>query len=173
MTTPIASHSAAVHTTSGGGARGWRGPRNWIATAAIAMWVPGCAVACWWQVTIALSGDGLGWAYSVMWPCFAVFGLVVWWHFVHDDPDMVGARELKRLRDMALREASTSGAPSSETGLHEEARTSASPDGVTEGPPPEAVAHGEAEDAELAEYNAYLASLACGAPKTWRRSRSG
>ncbi len=132
-------------------------------------------MACWWQVNIALSGDPLGWAYSVMWPCFAVFGLVVWWQFVHDDPDMVGARGLKRLRDMAQRQASASGVSSSETALHEweKARTGGSTEGVTEDPPHESIALAEAEDAELAEYNAYLASLASGAPKTWRRSRSG
>jgi len=111
------------------------------------VWVPGCALACWWQVTVALSGDSLGWVYTFMWPCFAVFGLVLWWNIVHDDPETVGARGLRRLRQ-------------------ESAPT------VTEvdASPGDVIARAEAEDAELAAYNAYLAELQRRPEaKTWRR----
>ena len=131
--------------------RVWSSRRAWVAHGAVAVWVPGCAVACWWQVGIALSGDALGWAYSVMWPCFAVFGVVVWWHAVHDDPDTVGARGLRRLRQNA--EAAVS-------------RAQAHP--VL--PDDDVIARAEAEDAELAHYNAYLAELAREErSRTWRR----
>ncbi len=104
--------------------------------------VPGCAIAAWWQVTIALSGNDLAYLYSVEWPCFAIFGLVAWWNFVHDDPDSVGARALRRLS-----------APKPERHV-EKAPTGGS----------------EPVDEELAAYNAYLASLAeRGAPKTWTK----
>ena len=76
----------------------WLSRRALIAHAALVIWVPGCAVATWWQVTVALSGDALGWVYSVMWPCLAVFAVVLWWNLVHDDPETVGARGLRRLR---------------------------------------------------------------------------
>ena len=120
------------------------------------VWVPGCAVACWWQVGVGLSGDSLGWIYSVMWPCFAVFGTVFWWHFVHDDPDTVGRRGLRRLQDAA----GTQGADP--TGRR--VRSGIGPD-----PAELALARAEAEDPELAEYNAYLAALSRDArPSTWR-----
>ncbi len=124
----------------------WISRRALIAHAALVIWVPGCVVATWWQVTVALSGDALGWVYSVMWPCLAVFAVVLWWNLVHDDPETVGARGLRRLR----RETET--APRE--------RQSA---------PDDAIARAEAEDEELASYNAYLAELRRGPEKTWRR----
>lgn len=119
----------------------WFTTRALVAHAALLVWVPGCIVACWWQVGIALGGDSLGWIYSVMWPCFALFGTVFWWHFVHDDPDTVGRRGLRRLQQAAA----------SDHGRHPEP---AEPD-VRE----LALARAEAEDPELAAYNAYLATL--------------
>jgi hypothetical protein len=113
-----------------------------VSHAILAVWVPGCAVATWWQVGIALSGDQLGWIYSVMWPCFAVFAIVFWWHFVHDDPDTVGRRALHRMAQ--------------EAALQAEARAG---DGELD-QREIALARAEAEDPELAAYNAYLAALA-------------
>lgn len=115
-----------------------------LGTLALVVWVPGCAVAAWWQVGIALGGDGLGWVYSVMWPLFAVFGIVFWWYLVHDDPDTVGARGLRRL------------------GLQGEPDSGRLGDEL-------AIIEAEAEDPELAAYNAYLADLA-DRPKNWRRT---
>ncbi len=126
----------------------WWTTRARIAHGVLVLWVPGCALATWWQVHIALSGDALGWVYSVMWPFFAVFSLVLWWNIVHDDPDTVGARGLKRLRE--------------ETTTETIEEKTASDD---------AIAKAEAEDAELAAYNAYLTNLRSGPDtKTWRRT---
>jgi hypothetical protein len=135
--TSVASPTASV----------WWTKRARIAHVVIALWVPGCALATWWQVNIALSGDSLGWVYSVMWPCFALFSVVLWWNVVHDDPDTVGARGLRRLREEA-------------------ARKDSAPDLAAD----DVIARAEAEDAELAAYNAYLAQLQNGPEtKTWRR----
>lgn len=128
---------------AGSPTRRWTTRRALAAHLALVVWVPGCAVAAWWQVGIALGGDNLGWVYSVMWPCFAVFGIVFWWFLVHDDPDTLGARGLRRLRQN---------------------EPQAAPDPVTDG----AIRDAEARDPELAAYNAYLAGLA-GRPKSWRR----
>jgi hypothetical protein len=126
--------------------RRWSTRRALLAHAAIVVWVPGCIIACWWQVTVALSGDSLGWVYSVMWPCFALFGTVFWWHFVHDDPDTLGRRGLRAIQEATAAE-----------GAH-------GPDVVDT-----ALARAEPEDPELAAYNAYLAALARDArPGTWR-----
>jgi hypothetical protein len=59
---------------------------------AMLIWVPGCAIACWWQVTVALSGDALGYLYSVEWPVFGLFGIVAWWRLTHDDTETIRAR---------------------------------------------------------------------------------
>lgn len=127
------------------GRRVWRTRRAVLATALLVLWVPGCAVASWWQVGIALGGDSLGWVYSVMWPCFAVFGGVFWWYLVHDDPESLGARGLRR----QLEAETPPGAPAA-------------------GPDDNRMAAAEEEDPELAAYNAYLAEMAT-RPKTWRR----
>ncbi len=133
--------------------RRWFTPRALVAHAALIVWVPGCAIASWWQVGIGLSGDSLGWIYSVMWPCFALFGTVFWWHFVHDDPDTIGRRGLRRLqRDAALESAGQ-------------------PEPVEPDVREIALARAEAEDPELADYNAYLAALAREARPGSRRGR--
>ena len=123
----------------------WWTKRSLIAHGALLIWVPGCAIAAWWQVGIALGGDSLGWIYSVMWPCFAVFGIVFWWFLVHDDPDSLGARGLRRMRE------------------HSDAVTTTVRQGRDE-----TIVQAEGEDPELAAYNAYLAQLAH-QPKGWRR----
>jgi hypothetical protein len=124
----------------------WTSRRALVLHGVIAIWIPGCALATWWQVNIALSGDKLGWVYTFMWPLFALFGAVLWWNLIHDDPDTVGARGLRRLQ----REAATA-APVSDDVV-------------------DPIARAEAEDAELASYNAYLAELRQGPDaKTWRR----
>jgi len=122
-----------------------------VAHIVLLAWVPGCAIACWWQIGVALSGDPLGWVYSVMWPCFAVFGIVFWWYFVHDDPTTLGRRGLRRLQQAA------GGGGGDQHAVDESAARA------------DALARAEAEDPELAAYNDYLAALARdGRPSTWR-----
>jgi hypothetical protein len=129
----------------------WLHRRSLLAHGALLVWIPGCAVAAWWQVGIALGGDSLGWVYSVMWPCFAVFGIVFWWFLVHDDPETVGARALRH-RAAADAAAGTEGAT-----------TPDEDDGAAQ-----RLARAEAEDPELAAYNEYLSALA-EQDKSWRR----
>ena len=123
----------------------WLSKRALLATAAVLVWAPGCVAAGWWQVTVALAGNDLGWLYSVEWPALAVFGVVVWWHLVHDDPDTLGARGLRRLR-----------------------AAEPSPGATHTAQGPAAHVLGEEEDEELRAYNEYLASLR-DLPKTWTR----
>jgi hypothetical protein len=93
-----------------------------------------------------------------MWPCFAVFGTIFWWHFVHDDPDTVGRRGLRRLQQVTA--ANRARDPRRDWGNVD----TREPD-VRE----LALAAAEAEDPELAAYNDYLAALAReGRPSTWR-----
>jgi len=110
---------------------------------AVLLWVPGCLIAGWWQVTRALDGNGLSYLYSVEWPAFALIGIWVWWVQLHTDPETVGARAQRRL-EAAVRQ---------------------------QGKPVAATRRREEEDEALAAYNDRLAELAAtGKPKTWRRS---
>lgn len=108
---------------------------------------PGCLVAMWWQVHVALAGDPLGWLYSIEWPFFACFGTYVWWNLVHDNADAVGTRALRKARERfgGGRELDLPAAPNDELRRRL-----------------------EEEDPDMAAYNAYLASLAEQGPKSWR-----
>ena len=77
------------------GMRGrWFNSRALGLHAALAVIVPGCLLAGWWQLHVALGGNGLSWAYTFEWPAFAVIATVAWWHLVHEDP----AQRAVRLR---------------------------------------------------------------------------
>src|ERR1700678_4576249 len=39
-----------------------------------------------WQLSRALGGNTLSWAYTFEWPLFAAYGLYMWWKLVHDAP---------------------------------------------------------------------------------------
>jgi DNA-binding transcriptional regulator of glucitol operon len=109
---------------------------------AIAIWVPLCAVACYWQVTVALAGDKLGWLYSIEWPAFGIFGIVVWWNLIHDDPETVGSRAVR-------------------SGHAKLSRLTDRDRGTT--------SRADEESPELKKYNDYLAALATTRKqKTWR-----
>lgn len=56
--------------------------------------VPGCLALTWWQITRALSGNTLSWAYVFEWPLLAVFAVYMWWKFLHPGGD--GAKKSKK-----------------------------------------------------------------------------
>lgn len=129
----------------------WFSGRALLLHLAAVVVIGGCGGAFWWQLHRAIGGNELSWAYTFEWPFFAVFGAVVWWQQIHDDPENVGRRALERAR--AQRQA---GAGSREAG---------SSDGD------EAGWAGHDADPDLAAYNRYLADLASsGRRKSWRRT---
>jgi hypothetical protein len=121
---------------------------------ALLVFVPGCAVAAWWQINRAEDGNQLSYLYSVMWPVFGILAIVFWWVLVHTDFETVGLKGTQRLagpNEVASdADASSSGLPATE---------------------PEPVVT-EDEDPELAAYNARLAELAAKGAKTWRNRES-
>lgn len=65
-----------------------RGPvagSRWLSGRAVALHLallltlPLCAIAAWWQVNRALSGNALSWLYVLEWPAFAGIGVWLWW----------------------------------------------------------------------------------------------
>jgi len=45
-----------------------------------------CLVLGWWQLTRALSGNTLSWAYTIEWPFFGGYAVFMWWKLLHEDP---------------------------------------------------------------------------------------
>jgi hypothetical protein len=124
---------------------------------AVLVFVPGCALAAWWQINRAADGNQLSYLYSVLWPAFGLLGLYFWWMLIHTDYDSAGLKGMQRQQAEA---ASTD----------VEATAAASPTPVVMAPPASIVS--AEEDPELAAYNARLAELAAQGPKTWRARES-
>jgi hypothetical protein len=91
-----------------------------------------------WQFRRAISGNTLSWAYTFEWPIFAVLGVIFWVKTVRDE----------------LRPPADAGEPAEVVlPVGTRRRGTADADGAGAG------ADDEQDDAELAEYNAYLARL--------------
>src|SRR5579872_5199445 len=90
------------------GATRWFSGRAFLLHVALLVWFPGCLVAMWWQVTVALAGNALGWLYAIEWPVFAILGVFGWWQLIHDDEETVRARRW-RGRGVATAVASVDG----------------------------------------------------------------
>ena len=125
---------------------------------AILVFVPGCAVAAWWQINRAAGGNQLSYLYSVLWPAFGILSVYFWWMLIHTDYDNAGLKGVLRQQAMAA-----SGDPQTSGDL------SPTENAGRPTPPPPVSAD---EDPELAAYNARLAELAAQGPKTWRARES-
>jgi hypothetical protein len=95
--------------------------------------VGGMLALGWWQYRRAMAGNALSWAYTFEWPIFAVFGVVFWAKTIRDE----------------LSPPDTDEAPD---------RAEYAVGGAAESRGKELVVW-EAEDPDLAAYNAYLARL--------------
>jgi hypothetical protein len=51
----------------------------------VALAVPGFLALGWWQLTRALSGNSLSWAYTFEWPLFAGYLLWVWRRILREE----------------------------------------------------------------------------------------
>lgn len=110
----------------------------WHAFAVVAIWA--MSWLCDWQLHRALSGNELSWAYTFEWPLFSAFGIVFWARTIRDES------RSRRGVDLAT---GRSGEPVQAAPVL--------PDGIgtrqIERPAD------DADDAEVASYNAYLARL--------------
>ena len=46
--------------------------------------VPGFMALCLWQLSRALGGNTLSWAYVFEWPLFAGYAVYMWWRLLHE-----------------------------------------------------------------------------------------
>lgn len=135
---------------------------------AVGVVVPGCLALTWWQITRALSGNTLSWAYVFEWPIFAGYALFVWWKLIHEE-DSAGAGATVG-GDHGTPTAPVSSATNPSRGTLEEDRNAAGHRPVTEegalyedGAPDE-----DDVEEDLTAYNEYLAALnASGRRKHW------
>ncbi len=56
--------------------------------------LPAFAWLTWWQLSRALDGNTLSWAYTFEWPLFAGYAVYVWWQLIHDQTTAVSRRVL-------------------------------------------------------------------------------
>ena len=155
-------------------AQRWLSKRAVVFHLLLAVIVPGCMIAGWWQLQRATGGNTLSWAYTFEWPIFAVLAVVGWWQLIHEDPADVQAR-----RDERARRAKEVGPPTMAPVPAPERlmlTTSTGP-GLAAGPGSASATVVEETDVQSVEeaaaaldaYNEYLASLATkGKAKTWR-----
>lgn len=164
---PSAADRRSISTV----AQRWLSGRAVVFHLLLAVIVPGCAVAGWWQAQRALGGNTLSWAYTFEWPAFAVIAVVGWWQLIHEDPS-----EVEERRDERLRRAKQVGPPT-RSPIPEPLRlalTVSTGPGLAPGPGSASAYEVEGHDAgdaaaALDRYNAYLATLAAeGKAKTWR-----
>jgi DNA-binding transcriptional regulator of glucitol operon len=99
--------------------------------------VPAFLALCLWQISRALGGNTLSWAYVFEWPLFAAYAIYMWWRFVH--------------------EAAEDTPPPATAGADPGGPTASAPH---DSPAPEETAQEKEEDKEMAAYNDYLAQLA-------------
>jgi hypothetical protein len=98
--------------------------------------VPAFLALCLWQVSRALGGNSLSWAYVFEWPLFAAYAIYMWWRFVH--------------------EPAPEGSPGDTAAADPGGQDAVAPDAPPALETPEELE----EDAEMAAYNDYLAQLA-------------
>jgi len=137
---------------------------------AVGLVVPGCLALAWWQVTRALSGNTLSWAYVFEWPIFAGYAVFMWWKLTHEMTHGTATGEPCPAKDLAVGELGTQSSPPSpvpeapgpEGGADTTGRAPAVEHLHQSGPWEERADSGYEEDEELAAYNEYLASLNAG-----------
>ena len=114
----------------------------WIARHVLALVLTaGCLGLGWWQFSRAQSGNAISWGYMFQWPAFAGFVIFLWW------------REVQLARRKPGAEPRATDAPPAEPRLPGTPVTVGRPVRVAVRATP------DADDPELAAYNAYLAWL--------------
>jgi hypothetical protein len=129
---------------------------------AVLVFVPGCALAAWWQVTRAADGNQLSYLYMVMWPVFGLLAIFFWWLLVHTDYDTVGLKGMRNRQGSPDGEATASAPVDPAAAASPVAGASPALDLLAVSADPDM-------DPEMAAYNARLAELAKEGPNTWRR----
>lgn len=124
--------------------------------------LPVFAWLTWWQLSRALAGNTLSWAYTFEWPLFAGYAVYVWWQLIHDQTAAVTRRVLPAAAVEPGSEADHSQPGWALTGGRKRNVAIAAGSAVEEGAPAPHERFTEQtpeEAARLDAYNRYLAEL--------------
>jgi hypothetical protein len=66
---------------------GWWSPAARRLHLTLAIGLPGCLAAGWFELSRALGGREIAWVYAFEWPLFAVIGTYLWWRLLHGDDE--------------------------------------------------------------------------------------
>jgi DNA-binding transcriptional regulator of glucitol operon len=124
----------------------WLSPRAVRLHATLVVVVGGCIALGWWQLSRALSGNGLSWVYTFEWPFFAAYATYMWWKLLHEPLSETRAPEAEASRERRDAQRLLAEQPLLERPREERVQE------VGFDPYDET-------DPELAAYNRYLASL--------------
>jgi hypothetical protein len=114
-----------------------------------------------WQLSRALGGNALSWAYTFEWPLFAGYAVYVWWQLIHDQTTALNRRKLASARADSDEQKSTRQPGWALSGGHSKSVAIAEGSAVDERHPRgERFTEQTPEEAEaLAAYNRYLSGL--------------
>jgi DNA-binding transcriptional regulator of glucitol operon len=125
------AHLQLARADAPGARSKWWTPRAISLHVTLALSFPGFLALGWWQLHRALAGNELSWAYTFEWPFFAGYAVYVWWRIIHDE-DSAAVAVVQRAPSLI--------------GHFRRRRRHADADDAS-------------DEAALAQYNAYLASL--------------
>lgn len=58
-----------------------------------------CTLATWYELGRAEGGNSLSWAYVFEWPLLGIFGIYMWWKFLH--PETIGKSKKKPGKELS------------------------------------------------------------------------
>ncbi len=124
--------------------------------------LPVFAWLTWWQLSRALGGNTLSWAYTFEWPLFAGYAIYIWWQLIHDQTTAVTRRVLSNSSGTGAEGDHSKPGWALSGGYRKSVAIAASSAvDVTEKVHGERFAEQTADEAaRLAAYNRYLAELA-------------
>jgi hypothetical protein len=123
--------------------------------------LPTFALLTAWQLSRALGGNTLSWAYTFEWPLFAAYAIYVWWQLIHESPTSRRARHRALDAEQAAEDGHDEPGWALSGGRRRNVAIAAShPIDDVEGGRGERFVEQTPEEAEaLARYNRYLADL--------------
>jgi hypothetical protein len=65
--------------------QGWWSPAARRLHLTLAIGLPGCMAAGWFELSRALAGREIAWVYAGEWPLYGVIGTYLWWKLLHSD----------------------------------------------------------------------------------------
>lgn len=64
---------------------GWWSPPARRLHLALAIGLPACLAAGWFELSRALAGHEIAWVYAGEWPLYGVLGTYMWWKLLHSE----------------------------------------------------------------------------------------